>query len=129
MINIDYIMDLIDWNNSVEMQKEGIVLARNVRCINVFLQPGHTGHGKNVWDNCAKILSERSDDELKPYLYNLFKWLTDMNWPGAEDIYNRLKNYNRDEIYDFVLNECINEALALNEPIWLKVLQEFNNAD
>ena len=30
-------------------------MAKKVRCINVFLQPGHMGHCKNVWDNCAII--------------------------------------------------------------------------
>ena len=40
MINIDYIMELIDWNNSVEKQEQGIRMAQEVKCINVFLQPG-----------------------------------------------------------------------------------------
>ncbi len=40
MVNIDYIMDLLDWNNSMEKQEQGIALAKDVKCINVFLQPG-----------------------------------------------------------------------------------------
>ena len=59
MVSIDYIMDLLDWNNSKEDQERGVKLAESVKCINVFLQPNSYRYGKNVWDNCAKILSAR----------------------------------------------------------------------
>lgn len=127
MLDIDSIMDMLDWNKPLKIQEEGRALAKRIRCINVFLQPGHPGHAKNVWDNCAIVLSERSDQELKPYLYQLFKWLEDMNWPGSEFIYNRLKKYKRDEMFEFVLKECITEAQALAEPIWLDTLLQFTN--
>lgn len=119
MVDIDVIMDMLDWNNSSEIQEKGRKMAKKVRCINVFLQPGHMGHCKNVWDNCAIILSERSDQELKPYLHRLFEWLIDMNWPGAYCISERLKKYKDIEWYNYILNDCINEAKALNENIWL----------
>lgn len=80
MFDIDYVMDLLDWNNSAEKQKQGIKLAREIKCINVFLQPGRP-YGKNVWSNCAKILSEKTNEELSPYLIELMEWLQDMNWP------------------------------------------------
>ena len=54
MVNIDAIMALLDWNNSAEQQERGIELAKNVKCINVFLQPNQREYGKNVWDNCAE---------------------------------------------------------------------------
>ncbi len=68
MVNIVYIMDLLDWNNSIEKQEQGVKLAKDVKCIHVFLQPGNRYYGKNVWDNCAKFLSERSNEEPSPYL-------------------------------------------------------------
>ena len=39
MIDVDYIMSLIDWNQSSEKQKTGIQMAKNIQSINVFLQP------------------------------------------------------------------------------------------
>ena len=125
MVDIDKIMDMLDWNNPPEVQEEGRALAREVRCINVFLQPGHPGHVKNVWDNCAIILSERSDQTLRPYLYELFKWLEDMSWPGAICVYNRLKSYHRNDMFEYVLDECINEAKALDMENWLSILMSF----
>ena len=117
-MDIDRIMDLLDWNNPPEVQEEGRSLARSIRCINVFLQPMHPGHDKNVWDNCAIILSERSDQELQPYLIQLFEWLQDMNWPGATVVFNRLCRFKRNELFDDVLNEKIREARALHDYNW-----------
>ena len=125
MYSMDEIMDMLDWNNPPEVQEKGRELCKKIRCINVFLQPVHPGHSKNVWDNCAMILADRADSELMPYLDRLFEWLMDMNWPGAECIYDRLKQYKDREWFNAVLNNCINEAKCLQEEIWLSVLQEF----
>lgn len=125
VVNIDLIMDMLDWRQPPETQARARALARNVRCINVFLQPGHPGHVKNVWDNCALILSERSDEELEPYLYHLFRWLQDINWPGAEYIFARLMRYERNDFFAYILEECIKEATALNDELWLTSLSEF----
>lgn len=55
MVDIDYVMELMDWNNSIENQKKGVALARNIKCLNAFLQPG-APYGKSVWENCAKAV-------------------------------------------------------------------------
>lgn len=78
MINIDYILSLLDWNNSDEEQEKGVKLAKDIKYISAFIQPGHP-YGKNIWDNCAKILAERDDKELEPHLIELLEWLQDMN--------------------------------------------------
>lgn len=39
MINIDYIMELIDWEKSKNDQEKGVSLSRKAKNINVFLQP------------------------------------------------------------------------------------------
>ena len=64
MINIDYILSLLDWNNSDEEQEKGVKLAKDIKYISAFIQPGHP-YGKNIWDNCAKILAERDDKEYE----------------------------------------------------------------
>lgn len=83
MKRIEYLLNLLDWNNSRAEQDKGIKLAKEEKDIRPFLQPGSQEHNKNVWDNCAVILSERSDEELSPYLIELLEWLQDMNWPGG----------------------------------------------
>ena len=117
MVNIDYIMELLDWNNSMEKQSQGIQLARSVKCINVFLQPG-TPYGKRVWDNCAKILAEKTDEELSFYLVELLEWLQDLNWPGAFCILDRLQRYANNSSYNIAFNICIKYAQALQDDVW-----------
>lgn len=129
MINIDYIMDLLDWNNSIEKQEQGIALAKDVKCINVFLQPGSKNYNKNVWDNCAKILSARSNEELSPYMIELMEWLQDMNWPGAFFIFNRLKEMKNEQLFQYSYTICLKCARALDDETWesnLKMLNETN---
>ena len=124
MVDIDYIMSLLDWNNPQSEQKKGRDLAKDVECINVFFQPLSEQFNKNVWENCARILVERSDRELQPYLSSLLLWLEDMNWPGAEIILKRLKEYRVDKVLRLVLKEKIREANALDKIGWLMTLCE-----
>lgn len=88
MVNIDYIFELLDWNSSIEDKQKGLSLARKVKCITVFLQPGYP-YGKNVWENCAIILAEKSDTELERFLSPLMTWLQDLNWPGSDIILSK----------------------------------------
>ena len=58
MVDIDYIMELIDWNKSEKEQLQGIRMAQEVQSINVFLQPCNKRYNKNVLDNCAQIFAK-----------------------------------------------------------------------
>ena len=71
MNDIDTIMDMLNWHQPEDIQAEGRKIAQNVKCISVFVMPIN---GKCVWDNCAMILSEKNDDELKHILPNLLFW-------------------------------------------------------
>ena len=93
MVDITEIMDMLDWHMPSEIQLEGISLARNIETIIPFIQPLTPKHNKNIWDNCAVIIAEKSDEKIKPHLVELLEWLQDMNWPGAFCILDRLKNY------------------------------------
>lgn len=124
MYSIDYIMSLLDWNRSTIEQNTGIELAGAVRCINVFIQPCDIQYNKNVWDNCAKILSKRTDEELTPYLFLLFAWLQDMNWPGAIQILYRLREYKQASFLEPSLKMYIKMVKATKNKVWLANLRE-----
>ena len=123
MVDIDYIMSLLDWGNSIEKQEEGIKLAQNIECINVFLQPRSKNYNKNVWDNCAKILSARSNEELFPYIIELMEWLQDMNWPGAFCIFDRLKGMVNEPLFEYLYTICLKCAQALEYEEWENTLR------
>ena len=117
MINIDYILSLLDWNNSDEEQEKGVKLAKDIKYISAFIQPGHP-YGKNIWDNCAKILAERDDKELEPHLIELLEWLQDMNWPGAFCILDRLQRYSDNKSLHSAINICIEKAKDCGDEVW-----------
>ena len=129
MVDIDYIMDLLDWNRSEEEQAEGLRLARQVKAFNVFLQPCDKKNSKNVWDNCALILSEKEDSDLYPYLFELFMWIRDLNWPGAFCIVERLKEYGkRNASFSRDWQEAYTCAQALEDEVWVENLKMVKHA-
>ena len=123
-MDIDTIMDMLDWNNSPEIQAKGVETAKDIKSINVFLQPVDKKHNKNVWDNCAEILCKRKDDELNPYLINLLEWTEDLTWPGAMSVFDRIISDNDDISFELAINRCIKKAEMLDDNIWLKTLIE-----
>lgn len=118
MEDITDIMDMLDWHMSSEIQSQGISLARNTETITPFIQPLTPKHNKNVWENCAVIIAEKSDENLRPYLVELLEWLQDMNWPGAFCILNRLQKYSDDNSICNAIKICIEKAKKCRDEVW-----------
>jgi hypothetical protein len=117
MQDIACIMEMLNWNNDIQTQTEGLALAKNFTDLNVFMQPMEYGN-KEVWENCAKVIAVKSDKIIKPYLMSLLEWLQDLNWPGAFIILNRMKGFT-DEILASVLSQCIDAAIDNQDETWL----------
>ena len=115
MYNIDVIMDMMSWDSDKEEQKKGIELAKNIKCLDAFVQPNNNVHGKDVWENCAIVLSAKSDNDLKPHVFDLLEWLEDINWPGAECIYERLYNYKDKEWLNFCIDNTLDFARVMEK--------------
>lgn len=118
MVCVNTLMQMIDWNAPPEVQAKGRLLAREITNIDVFLQPLTPFYSKNVWENCAIILSERNDDELEPFLFEMLEWLQDMNWPGATCILSRLLKYENEQILMQVVESCLLKAKISHDNIW-----------
>ena len=116
--DIDEIMSLISWEREETDQKRGICQANEIECINAFLQPRSERFNKNVWGNCAIILSNRTDNELSPYLIELLSWLQDMNWPGAFCILNRLNRFSDKRELKHAYDIVKTIAKAINDDTW-----------
>ena len=122
--SIDEIMDLIQWDQPETEQQRGIAMAREVRCLKAFFQPGSREYGKNVWDNCAEIICERSDEELRYYITDMLLWLEDLNWPGAELIQERLKQFREVNMLVMYLNDWVPALNKLGKRAWLSAIAE-----
>ena len=124
MSNIDKIMYLIDWKRSLAEQQEGILLAREVVCINAFFQPIGPGYSKSVWENCAVIICDRSDEELQPYITDMLLWIEDLNWPGAEKIQQRLIAFQDVSRLASVLDSFVEALEKLGKSSWLQFVSD-----
>lgn len=109
---------MLDWHMPTEIQSKGIALARESDEIMPFIQPLTSKYNKNVWENCAVIISEKSDEKLKPYLVELLEWLQDMNWPGAFCVLERLKKYSDNNTLCQAVNVCVEKAKADENDVW-----------
>ena len=115
---------MLDWNNDLEIQKEGLLQAEHIKCLSVFVQPMDEQFNKNIWENCAMILSGKEDVLLTPYLFKLLDWLQDLNWPGSMKILERLKKYRDYERLSMAIKNRIVVANALEDEVWLSNLAE-----
>lgn len=118
MVDILEILDMIDWSMPAETQSRGISLASKFENIVPFIQPLTPKHNKNVWENCAVIISQKSDEEIKPYLVELLEWLQDTNWPGALCILDRLCKYSDNNTIFEAINTCIEKAQKNRDDVW-----------
>lgn len=120
-LGIDQIFEMISSNNEEKIQIQGIEEAKKIKHLSVLIQPIES---KSIWENCARVLVSKSDQELKPYLIDLFKWLQDMNWPGAYLIYDRLKRMTIPDI-EIAYNICLSLADKAEDYPWKQSLKDF----
>ncbi len=118
MENINDVFAMLDWNRSEAEQAEGIRLSSEVEDFSIFFQPCKENFGKNIWGNCAIILSKKSDEELSRYLPKLFEWIQDMNWPGADCIMERLLAFEPKKLAAPFIN-CYHKAVEDEDVMWI----------
>ena len=125
---IDEIYDLFIWDMDLSYEENmarrnlGLELAGQVRYLPPFLQPILPRATKSHWEPCAQVLASRSDDELELYLYPLLEWLQDMNWPGADTIYERLLRFSYPRL-EPRLDFMIKMARKQGDNDWLEILK------
>ncbi len=124
MNDIYWIYDMLDWHAPLELQKKGIELAKKHPDIRPFLQPLEMEYNKNIWDNCAVVISSKSDEELEPYFTELLEWLQDMNWPGSFYILERLKKVKNNKAMCRAFALCQWRAKEQSNAVWLENLSE-----
>ena len=118
-IGIDELFDMLSWNSDEDTQKKGIELAKDVKCYSIFLQPYGLEHGKDIWENCAKILCSYPDEILQYCTLKMLEWVEDINWPGAEFILSRLIKFTDTSLLSLFMVSCVKEALVCDRQEWL----------
>ncbi len=124
-MNIDTILEMMNSNNPISEQTDGMNEAMKVRCLSVFLRPHSKNIGRNTWKNCALVLSQKSDEELLPIADDLLEWVDDCTLPGALIIAARLHNMVGNEKFDLMLKTKMRIAKKLEEDDWYDGLESF----
>lgn len=132
--SIDDIYDLFIWDiqlsaeeNEAKVQK-GMDAAKQIRNLFPFMQPTiiPPGKSKSVWEPCAKVVAMRSDEDLLPFMFMLLEWLQDLNWPGAQIIYNRIRQMPYSSI-EFAFQCTRTKAEQTKDAGWLAVLDDLHS--
>lgn len=119
------IYQMLHWQNSENIQRKGIELAKKLTDLSPLILPIYEG-SQSIWDNCAKALSELSDDRLEKYLPLLLEWLQDLNWSGALTILERFIIFSGEKLKNPFIKQ-VKYAISLNSEEglrWLDYLSE-----
>ena len=95
--------------------------AQKIKHLSVLFQPIES---KSIWENCAKVLASKCNIELVPYLYLMFEWLRDFNWPGADIMFNRLLDIPIESLQG-AYRYSLEQAKARNDVPWELCLLDF----
>ena len=126
MNNIDEIYKMLNRENPVEIQQKGIELARSIKDISLLIMPPAS---PSVWEQCAYILAEKSNNDLQYYVDDLFEWIYDLNWPGAYIIFERLNSFPLYLLKEHIENKVITavELPSAENSMSLYSLSQFLN--
>lgn len=122
--HIKEVLKMLSCNNSEEVQKEGLKLASDIRYLGYFFQPSIDGESESLWDNCASVLSEKTDKALTDYLLCCLIWIQDINCSGADKIFNRLMKYGDKKKLNRQKKKAVKIAKILNDDKWLETLYQ-----
>lgn len=126
VVDVDKVYEMIDINNSDEIQKQGIGLAKNIEYLDCFIISFKCENAKNVQKNCAKIICNKSCKELEDYMIDLFRLMKDLTFPGIDIIYKKLlevKMVNK-KLFDYAKKIALFEAVELNDKSWLDCIEK-----
>ena len=73
---------------------------------------------KFSWEIEAKILTRRGYPLVEDVIEKLFEWLQDLNWPGADIIFDFLLELPSD-VFNYYFQLAIDKANATNDEDWI----------
>ena len=125
-MKIEEIMNMLNCSDT-QIQEQGMLYANQVSELDVFFHSMQIVNSSRVKKNCAKVLANKTDSELEPYIDKMLEWLQDINWTGAYIILDRLKVFSGKMLsakYIATVEETIEKAKKCDEYslMWLDYL-------
>lgn len=118
------LLKMMDDDQDQETQNQAVDLAKKDENIEFWIQPD--GY-KYSWDNCARVIIEKKDKELAPYMSLLLKWLQDLNWPASLTAFSKSLIMNLGSTC-FKRSKTSNEATQNNDLAWIEFLSELTES-
>ena len=115
------LLKMMSWDASIQSKRKALNLALQQADFEFLILP--KAHF-NSWDFCANVFFLLSDEELQPYLFQLFAWLEDLNWPGAEKLELRLLEVSPEKLCS-PLEQVVEQAVREGKGYWIENLARF----
>ena len=119
------VLSMLHSNKSKEIQKKGIKKALEIEDIGIFFDIKFFGNFL-YFENCAHVISTKTDIELEPYISEMMEWIEDLNIPGAITILDRLNRMQGERLKDYFLKR-VREAIILDNDEGLRMLDILSN--
>lgn len=101
MVDVQIIFNMLKLEKDAATRADGLRLAREIEDLSLLILPPAT---PDVWECCAQVLVEKSDEALEPHLEKILEWIQDLNWPGALLILDRLMIFSGAKLRKYFIN-------------------------
>ncbi|NOU88671.1 DUF5071 domain-containing protein [Paenibacillus sp. LMG 31460] len=120
--NVKLLLSSLSWNRPVEEQTYAV--KRLISLKDKISDCLITYTSKDQWDNCMKIIIELDYQDQVRMIPQMLFLLRDMNWPGAKEACNLMKNMKVEDLTPYIvlaLEQADNEC----DTIWITWIKTF----
>lgn len=112
----------LDWQNEASVQSAAIdqLVTIDDNDIGLLIQPFGN---KACWENAALVLQKIGYPRIGAVTPALLRWLADLNWPGANVVFELLLSVDN-EVLIGNLNNALRMAKAENDFMWIDAMKE-----
>lgn len=78
---------------------------------------------KDYWENSAILIKQLGYPRIKSIIPGLLEWIQDMNWPGAQIVFEVLRDIEKKDLQVYI-EEALEEALSHKDTVWVGWIKE-----
>jgi len=122
--HIDDLIQNLSWTEEKSVQEEAVEELKSISNLDLTKLIDLPPNFKEYMDNAARILSTCTFERVETVIMDLYRWLQDLNWPGAMKILNLLNDFPKEKTIQY-FEKAVTEAIEMNDESWLDNLSYF----
>lgn len=122
--HIDDLIQNLSWTKEKSVQEEAVEELKSISDLDLTKLINLPSNLKEYMDNAAQILSTCTFERVETVIMELYRWLQDLNWPGAITILNLLSDFPKEKTIQY-FEKAVTEAIEMNDESWLDNLSYF----